>query len=306
MKNNNGHTLASPPPTHLSLELEHLIFETAGQLYSIPGDRLIQIIDLPPLTSFPHMPPALRGVMDFRGEAVPLLDLRQKLGHIPLAQELTELIKSLELRKQDHLNWLDKLKDAVYHQREITVETNPHRCAFGRWYDSFKTDSAILEYFLSRFDKPHQRIHQLAIEAQELMQTGQQETAHELIHAAENKELKQLIKLFDNAPEQITNYSYEYAVVVESGEKKMAVVVDALKCFDKFDAITEELPELIAADPNNFIEAIGKRKQEESVEEVMMIQIDNLIRPEMALLAAASRGKREATAPAAPPAEITN
>lgn len=284
-------TRLSPSPAgrpRVSVDLEFLVFESAGQRFALSGAQIIQIIDLPPLTSLPTLPACLRGVMDFRGETVPLFDLRKKLGAISQAQELSELIKTLELRKQDHLQWLAKLKDAVYNQYEITVETNPQRCAFGKWYDSFKTDSTILAYYLSRFDKPHRRIHQVAVESKELMKLGKNTAAQEIIRAAEKKELKLLIKLFDNAAEQIIQYSYEYAVVVEQGAKKMAIIVDALKYFDKFDAITEELPALITRDRNNFIVAIGKKKQAETIEEVMIIQLDKLLGQEMALLSPAA------------------
>lgn len=266
------------------MEMEYLVFETAGQRFALAGAQIVQILDLPPHTSLPAMPAVLRGIMDFRGEAVPLFDLRKKLDCISQAQEISDLIKTLQLRKQDHLHWIAKLKEAVYNQQEITVETNPHRCAFGKWYDSFKTDSAILDYYLSRFDKPHQRIHQLAVESQELMRLGKNTAAQEIIQAAEKKELKLLIKLFDSAAEQLTNYSYEYAVVVEEGAKKMALIVDTLKYFDKFDAISEELPALITRDKNNFVVAIGKKIHPETTDEVMILQLDKLLGQEMALL----------------------
>lgn len=267
----------APPQPHFSLEQNYLIFETGRQLYSLPSARLIQIIDLPVYTIVPNMLPSLRGVFDFRGKAVPLYDLRKILGHISKEEEIANLISTLAQRKQDHLNWLTKLKDSVCHQTEITVETNHHRCAFGKWYDTFTTDSAILGYYLSRFDKPHQRIHRLAEEAKELMSQGRPEAAQAMIRAAEGKELKILLDLFDNAGEQITKFSYEYAIVLEHDGEKVGLTVDSLKYFGKFDAISSELPAVIANAPDNLVEAIGRRYYEETTEEVMMLRIDRLL-----------------------------
>jgi len=49
-------------------------------LYGIPVDRVREILDLRPVSPMPNAPPHLLGVIDLRGENVPVVDMRILLG----------------------------------------------------------------------------------------------------------------------------------------------------------------------------------------------------------------------------------
>jgi two-component system chemotaxis response regulator CheV len=65
-----------------SNEMEMLTFYlTDNQLYGLNVFKIIEILECPrQLTRMPHGHPSILGAMDFRGRAVPLLDLAQALG----------------------------------------------------------------------------------------------------------------------------------------------------------------------------------------------------------------------------------
>jgi purine-binding chemotaxis protein CheW len=48
--------------------------------YAIDVGHVVQIIHPMSLSPLPHLPPAVVGVADFRGEVVPVVDLRQRFG----------------------------------------------------------------------------------------------------------------------------------------------------------------------------------------------------------------------------------
>ncbi|MBX3274081.1 MAG: purine-binding chemotaxis protein CheW [Sandaracinaceae bacterium] len=51
--------------------------------YAVDIDRVREILRPLPLVPLPHAPPAVLGVADYRGEVVPVLDLRRRFGLPP-------------------------------------------------------------------------------------------------------------------------------------------------------------------------------------------------------------------------------
>lgn len=61
-------------------ELSLITFFLAGGMYGIELDRVSEIIPLVEITPVPKSPSFMKGIIDLRGSAVPILDLREKLG----------------------------------------------------------------------------------------------------------------------------------------------------------------------------------------------------------------------------------
>ena len=77
----------------------YLTFELGGELFAISVFKVIEIIEFPDLTVVPNSPAYLLGVINLRGEVLPLVDTRQKFN-MPLAQENSEtsvIIMELEI-----------------------------------------------------------------------------------------------------------------------------------------------------------------------------------------------------------------
>jgi purine-binding chemotaxis protein CheW len=55
-------------------------FRLADKTYALPLSTVAQIIPMVTITPLPHAPDAVEGVMNFRGDAVPVIDLRRCLG----------------------------------------------------------------------------------------------------------------------------------------------------------------------------------------------------------------------------------
>jgi chemotaxis signal transduction protein len=258
-------------------ESDFLIFNLSNQAYALPYHNLVQIIESPTATKLPNFNGNVRGTIDFLGETAVLFDLRKTIGVASMAEEITGVIQTLAGRKQDHINWLAKLKSEVDAGKDITVQTNPHLCAFGKWYDKFNSESVSLAKFMSRFDTPHKTIHQLASKAKELIQSGKADQAKEMIHEAENAEFANLLRLFDEAEAVIRTFTYEYAVVIERDDKKIAVSVDSVKSFERFDDICFEVPTILKRAGVDFVCGIGRRASGDATEDVLILDIERLL-----------------------------
>lgn len=52
----------------------------AGEIYAAPVEKVQEILDLRPVTPLPRAPGHLLGLVDVRGEGIPVVDLRALLG----------------------------------------------------------------------------------------------------------------------------------------------------------------------------------------------------------------------------------
>lgn len=62
---------------------KYLIFVSDGLLYGIHTDYIVDIITHTAITRLPMLPEHIRGVINLRGQIVPILDLRLLLGREP-------------------------------------------------------------------------------------------------------------------------------------------------------------------------------------------------------------------------------
>jgi chemotaxis signal transduction protein len=262
---------------HLSQDAHYLIVMLSDQLFALPYDHIVQIIDSPRATKVPNMSSHVRGTINFHGEMIVLYDMRKTLGMTSLPEEVMHIVQTLAARKQDHINWLAKLKDEVYHDREISVQTDPHKCSFGKWFDAFRPESVTLADYMTRFDAPHKQIHHLAIQAQELIRKGRKQEAKDLIHDAEKKELNSLLALFDAAEEAIRRFTYEYAVVLERSGLKFAISVDSVKSFDQFEEVSLDVPPVLKRTVGEFLCGFGRRNVNGRAADILILDVEKIV-----------------------------
>jgi purine-binding chemotaxis protein CheW len=58
----------------------YLTFKIDGETCAVPIDKVESVLESPVLSSVPGSPDYVRGLLNLRGEAVPVVDVRQKLG----------------------------------------------------------------------------------------------------------------------------------------------------------------------------------------------------------------------------------
>lgn len=60
--------------------LQYLTFRLGQEMYAVTISCIREVLELVSITALPGTDPALRGVINLRGRAVPVMDLRCKLG----------------------------------------------------------------------------------------------------------------------------------------------------------------------------------------------------------------------------------
>ena len=160
------------------------LFNLKQGVYGVSSQYIKSIFKIENLIKMPGMPDYMRGAVNMRGKIVPIIDTRKFYGFQSVAEEINGLTELLGQRKQDHINWIRELEDSVVENREFKLTTDPHACAFGKWYDHFETNDNTLEYLLRKFDAPHKRIHAVGVEVRKLVDQGDREKAFDVVRKA--------------------------------------------------------------------------------------------------------------------------
>jgi len=234
-----------------------LIVRLKGQSFALPTQEIRELVMKPQITVVPDTPEYARGVMNFRGRVVPVVDLRKRLGMTPVSDETASFCALMDQRRQDHVNWLNELEASVRERREFKLATDPHLCAFGRWYDNYKPEDVWIGALLGRFAEPHRRIHSTAGEVLALQSLGSWEEALGLIGRTRTGVLSTMIALFANLHELIRESQQEIAVVLQVENRTFAVSVDGAVAVEKFDR--HNLGPLPVATDDGVVAQFGSR-----------------------------------------------
>jgi methyl-accepting chemotaxis protein len=75
----------------------------------------------------------------------------------------------------DHLHWVNNLGESVYNDEEITVELDPNKCSFGKWYSTFTSESEKIKEAHAALDEPHKALHNHAMKLETLKASTNQD-----------------------------------------------------------------------------------------------------------------------------------
>lgn len=244
-----------------------VILSLNSRLFGISTEFIKTMVLVPEVTAVPNAAEYVRGVINLRGKVLTLIDLRMKLGMIPFVTEIDNLCSLLQQREDDHKKWIATLESEVQSGAKISVQTDPHKCGFGKWYDTFKTENLVLTLMLKKFDEPHQRIHAIAKKAEALLVEKNTAGAQQLIDICKVTDLDDMIKLFNLTRNYLRSDIREIAVVLEGEKDDFAIVVDSVESVESLqeenveDASIINIPSL----DKELIPKIGRRTKTDQI-----------------------------------------
>lgn len=216
----------------------YLVIGLAQESYAIPIEHVRSLLKYDPsaLSQPFGADSKINGFLTHQGSVTPVKDLRLALGLPSMAAETDKVVKTLDARKQDHINWLDELESSVSENRPFRLTTDPHACKFGKWYDEirstadninqFTNGNGTLDGILHAFDEPHARIHALAIQVGELVADDRQEDAIKVINRTRNGDLHTMISLFDRARSLVSSLRRTLLLVLEHDGEGLGLLID--------------------------------------------------------------------------------
>lgn len=239
-----------------------VILKLNHELYGIAAPYVQTMVAMPSITSVPHQPEWVRGVVNLRGQVMPLIDLRLRLGMPSYMVKIKGLVKMVEQREKDHHDWLVELENSVRERREFTLTTDPHKCKFGQWYDRYKPASLYESQLLLQFDEPHRRIHSLAKKVSAQVAEGRADHALALIENTRDGDLAAMQKLFGDFRRLMNELAETEIAIVLANMGRVAVAADAIESVEMLaEESAGEMPVALRQGEKPVAPYVGKRKK---------------------------------------------
>ncbi len=212
--------------TSESLSNQWIIFQCGNQKFGLKAESSHEIARLKDIVKVPGQGEFCRGMVNMRGRVFSVMDLSRILGYKSRETECNEMNDLLVQREQDHVRWLNELHASVLEDRPFGLTTDPHACAFGKWYDVFKSDDFYLNQSLRSFDLPHKAIHAVGKEVIKLVADHHQAEAIVLITSTWDNELALMRKLFSETRDYLKDIFRETIVIFNVENEFVGMVVD--------------------------------------------------------------------------------
>jgi purine-binding chemotaxis protein CheW len=112
----------------------YITFRLGDELFAIDVSKVREVLDFTQITKVPTAPAYMRGVVNVRGSAIPVVDLRIKFGLPPAADTVNTRIVVLDLSLDGEAAIVGGLADSVHDVVEIDARDigDPPRIA-SRW-----------------------------------------------------------------------------------------------------------------------------------------------------------------------------
>ena len=98
----------------LDESVQYLTCGVGDETFAINVAQVREVLDLCPFSRVPNMPAFVRGMIDVRGQAVPVIDLRVKFGMAPAEPTDTTRIMVLEVVSGSRPLVIGALTDRVF------------------------------------------------------------------------------------------------------------------------------------------------------------------------------------------------
>jgi purine-binding chemotaxis protein CheW len=222
-----------------------VVVKSKHNLFGFDAGIVGNMIAIPKVTRVPDGIDYMPGTITVRGSIIPLIDFRIYTGQPSANQDIDDFCQLMDQRLKDHQNWITELKASIDEEREFKLATDPHKCAFGKWYDNYKSDDRMINHILKKFDGPHKAIHSIAEKVNKLVRENKCAEAHESIDRTSGTELLRMVALFTEIKEAVR----------EAGRRRIAMVLEI-----EGKTIALDIDEVVSVEHISNIENAPKRQ----------------------------------------------
>lgn len=202
-----------------------VLFSVNEITYGVYSAFVLSIEISSTVTSIVDTPGYMRGVTNFRGDMIELIDLRTLFG---IPNRVDALLQTLQPKINAHTTWVETLRRCVETGEKFTLATDPHMCAFGKWYYNFTTSDVVLSSHLKRVEKPHSELHTRGAKVVTLLEAGKNDEALKLYEAEILPAYRHTMDLLSQTLQVYTEGTREMLVVIEVGGVVKGLIVDEI------------------------------------------------------------------------------
>lgn len=208
-------------------DLQILLVQVGERTFGLPLGEVRYVAAMP--SGFVSHGPNAQANFLFENDPLPYQSLWDSLSLPSLYDDYEEMHGLLPQRRQDHIDWMGSLEDAIRTNTPFTKARNPRDCAFGKWYYAYQAKDRNLDRLMGQFERPHAQIHMLADRLLDLAATGEASEALRQLEAARNTTLGDLLKLFDEAQRLSLELQRRIVVITSDGDSTAALGADRIR-----------------------------------------------------------------------------
>ena len=117
---------------------QYITFKLGNELFAIVVDQVREVLEVSTITRVPTAPDYMRGVVNVRGKAIPVVDMRLRFGLSPIQETINTRVVVMELVLDGEAMVLGGMADSVHEVIEISAtEINPPPRIAMRWKTEF-------------------------------------------------------------------------------------------------------------------------------------------------------------------------
>jgi purine-binding chemotaxis protein CheW len=117
---------------------QYITFKLGNELFAINVERVREVLEVSAITRVPTAPDYMLGVVNVRGKAIPVVDLRKRFGLPSIQDTLSTRIIVMELMLDGEATVLGGMADSVHEVIELDAsEINPPPRIAMRWRTEF-------------------------------------------------------------------------------------------------------------------------------------------------------------------------
>ncbi|MBU4516957.1 MAG: chemotaxis protein CheW [Proteobacteria bacterium] len=114
--------------TDNSTHSQYLTFSLGREVFALDISKVREVLEITPASGIPGTPDHLRGVINLRGDAVPVIEMRSKLGMERIDDTVDTCVIILEVTLDNETHILGALVDSVrevFEMQEQDIEPVP-------------------------------------------------------------------------------------------------------------------------------------------------------------------------------------
>ena len=113
---------------------QYITFKLGEELFAINVGQVREVLEIAQITRVPTAPGYMRGVVNVRGRAIPVVDLRLKFGLPPVADTVNSRVVVMELDLDGETTVVGGIADSVHEVIELEPgQINPPPRIAMRW-----------------------------------------------------------------------------------------------------------------------------------------------------------------------------
>jgi chemotaxis signal transduction protein len=203
----------------------YILFHSETSRYALELDKIERILMTPEETISVDNESIIDGMFNYEGSVIKIVSFRKMTKAKALEASLKE--QFLELKEQ-HIEWIDALKDAIYNDKNFEKTKDPHACELGIWLDSFNSYNDEVMKTLKKLNYYHQALHKSANKVCELKNDKSEQSKYfeadvKELYSNTISNLDALINLLDD----VANDSQKL-LIMNDEDKKYALKVDKI------------------------------------------------------------------------------